>query len=90
MAAGCPVVVSDVGGLSEVVEHEVTGLTVYPNDPRSICWAVEHIRGKPDQARIRAHRATRVVRDQFNWDRITRRARYTYRTLIDYSSRVPA
>ena len=33
MAAGCPVVVSDVGGLSEVVEHEVTGLTVYPNDP---------------------------------------------------------
>ena len=90
MAAGCPVVVSDVGGLSEVVEHEVTGLTVYPNDPRSICWAVEHIRGQPDQARIRAHRATRVVKDQFNWARVTRRARYTYRTLIDYSSRVPA
>ena len=90
MAAGCPVVVSDVGGLSEVVEHEVTGLTVYPNDPRSIRWAVEHIRGQPDQARIRAHRAARVVRDQFNWERITRRVHYTYRTLIDYSSRVPA
>ena len=90
MAAGCPVVVSDVGGLSEVVEHEVTGLTVYPNDPRSIGWAVEHIRGQPDQARIRAHRAARVVRDQFNWERITRRVHYTYRTLIDYSSRVPA
>ncbi len=90
MAAGCPVVVSDVGGLSEVVEHEVTGLTVYPNDPHSIRWAVEHIRSQPDQARIRAHRAARVVRDQFNWERIARRARYTYRTLIDYSSRVPA
>lgn len=90
MAAGCPVVVSDVGGLSEVIEHEVTGLTVYPNDPRSIRWAVEHIRSQPDQARVRAHRAARVVRDQFNWERITRRVHYTYRTLIDYSSRVPA
>jgi glycosyltransferase involved in cell wall biosynthesis len=26
MAAGCPVVVSDVGGLSEIVKHEVNGL----------------------------------------------------------------
>jgi glycogen(starch) synthase len=33
MAARCPVIVSAVGGLGEVVNHEVNGITVYPDNP---------------------------------------------------------
>ena len=40
MAWGCNVIASDVGGLSEVVHHLQDGLTIYPNDPDSIAWAV--------------------------------------------------
>ena len=40
MAAGCPVVVSDVGGLSEVVEMHETGIKVHPNDPQSLAWGI--------------------------------------------------
>src|SRR6478735_3434733 len=36
MAAGTPVVVSDIGGLSEVVDVHETGIKVYPNDPKSL------------------------------------------------------
>ncbi|NHV96939.1 MAG: glycosyltransferase family 4 protein, partial [Thaumarchaeota archaeon] len=40
MAAGCPVVASDTGGLSEIVEHEKTGVKVYPNNPDSLAWGI--------------------------------------------------
>lgn len=87
MAAECPVIVSSVGGLNEVVEHEKTGLTVYPNDPNSIFWAVDQILMHPVPTRRRAKRAFFLVRDQFNWLRITKRTLYVYDHLIDYNTR---
>ncbi|GIV98434.1 MAG: hypothetical protein KatS3mg057_3091 [Herpetosiphonaceae bacterium] len=37
MAARCPVVVSQTGGLQEVVSLHETGITVYPDNPDSAC-----------------------------------------------------
>ncbi len=87
MAAECPVIVSGVGGLNEVVEHEKTGLTVYPNDPHSIAWAVDQIMMHPDPARCRAQRAFALVRDEFDWLHITKRTLYVYDQLIDHNTR---
>ena len=39
MAAGTPVVTTDVGGLAEVVTLHETGLKVHPDDPHSLAWA---------------------------------------------------
>lgn len=88
MAAECPVIVSDVGGLPEVVRHNMTGLTVYPNDPGSIFWAVDQVLSHPLPTRRRAKRAVQLARDQFNWARIARRTLYVYDELIDYRTRV--
>jgi len=38
MAAGSPVVVSDTGGLTEIIEHNLTGIKVYPNNPVALEW----------------------------------------------------
>jgi glycosyltransferase involved in cell wall biosynthesis len=40
MACGIPVVATDVGGVSEIVEHETTGYVVRPLDPRSMADAI--------------------------------------------------
>ncbi len=40
MAAKSPVVVSDTGGLSEIVEHDVTGVKAYPNNTESLAWGI--------------------------------------------------
>ena len=43
MAAKSPVVVSDTGGLSEIVQHDVTGVKVYPNNPDSLAWGITKV-----------------------------------------------
>ena len=70
MAAGCPVVVSDVGGLSEVVRHNETGIKVYPNDPGSLAWGILHTLKHPEWAKMRAKNASEEVRALYNWHRI--------------------
>ena len=72
MAAKCPVVVSEVGGLREVVQHATTGITVYPDDPGSLAWGILHTLQHPKWSAMRVADAYRVVRDEFNWDRIAR------------------
>ena len=43
MAAGTPVVVSDAGGVSEVVQHHETGWLVPANDPVSLAQALREL-----------------------------------------------
>jgi glycosyltransferase involved in cell wall biosynthesis len=43
MAARCPLVVSAVGGLNEIVDHEHTGLKVPVNNPDALAWAIMRI-----------------------------------------------
>jgi glycosyltransferase involved in cell wall biosynthesis len=47
MAAGLPVVASDVGGVAEVVEDGVTGLLVPPGDPRALAGALRAVLADP-------------------------------------------
>ena len=49
-AAGRPVVVTDTGGLSEVVEHGKTGLVVPPRDPESLADAISRLLEDPSAA----------------------------------------
>jgi len=70
MAARCPVIVSEVGGLQEVVRCGETGLTVHPDDPASLSWGILKALAEPEQAQARAAAAYQVVRQEYNWDRI--------------------
>ncbi len=70
MAAGCPVVVAETGGLVEVVTLHETGLTVHPNDTDSLAWGIVHTLQHPDWTRVRCENAFRVARDIYNWGAI--------------------
>ncbi len=82
MAAGCPVVASHTGGLAEVVDHEETGLTVTPDDPHSIAWAVDHLIAYPEQSRRRVAAAQAKVARYFRWDRIAALTQQVYDTAL--------
>lgn len=50
MAAGRPVVASAVGGLTDLVEHGVTGLLVEPGDSKALGTALEYLLRNPAAA----------------------------------------
>jgi glycogen(starch) synthase len=82
MAAGTPVVVSDVGGLSEVVDLHETGIKVYPDDPESLAWGILHTLKNPQWSKARAENANRVVRTLYNWDRVAGMTADVYKRVV--------
>ncbi len=64
MAAGVPVIASDLSGIPELVVHEQTGLLVEPGDSSGIADAVERLMAEPGlAARLGAAGRKRVVDD---------------------------
>ncbi|MGH2458193.1 MAG: glycosyltransferase family 4 protein [Chloroflexota bacterium] len=78
MAAKTPVVVSEIGGLAEVVEHAETGITVFPDSVDSLVWGILHTLDHPEWAEQRAANAYRLVLDEYNWQAIARKTIEVY------------
>jgi glycosyltransferase involved in cell wall biosynthesis len=67
MRAELPVVASDVGGIRDLVEHDVTGILVPPEDPAALADAIERLLadsvlrarlGASGRARLQSHFTT--------------------------------
>ena len=67
MAAHTPVVVSDAGGLPEVVENGVTGITTYADSSNSLADGLLFDLHNPDKAAAMATEAYERVLNVFNW-----------------------
>ena len=88
MAAKCPVVVSEVGGLQDVVQHAETGITVYSDDTDSLAWGILHTLQHPEWSASRVENAYRVVREEYNWERIAQRTYEIYGQVISEAALV--
>jgi 1,4-alpha-glucan branching enzyme len=82
MASGKLTIVSDTGGLKEIIEHGETGLKVYPDDPHSIVWAVEYMIENPDRCYQIARLGEETARTIFSWDSIADKTAQMYEQLI--------
>lgn len=70
MAAGLPVVATAVGGVPELVEHEVTGLLVSPGDTARAAEALQSLARNPEKRR-RLGTAARQKAVQFSDEKMT-------------------
>ncbi|MEU4479078.1 glycosyltransferase family 4 protein [Micromonospora sp. NPDC023966] len=81
-AAGAPLAVSRTGGLAEIVEPGVTGLTFAPQDPDGLSEAVHALLSDRDRARLLARRARAMVHEQYGWSAIASRTAAAYAAAI--------
>ncbi|MEC4805056.1 MAG: exopolysaccharide biosynthesis GT4 family glycosyltransferase EpsE [Jaaginema sp. PMC 1079.18] len=66
MAMAMPIVVTDVGGTSELVDSEVDGLLVPPESPEVMADAIERVLQHPDLALQLSQRSRSKVMENFN------------------------
>ena len=86
MAAKSPVVVSDTGGLGEIVDHDVTGVKVYPNNTDSLAWGIIKILTDDSYSRILRENAYKTVLEKYDWDKIAQQTRRMYEAVLgEYS-----
>jgi glycosyltransferase involved in cell wall biosynthesis len=83
MAARCPVVVSDTGGLGEVVQAHKNGISVPPDDPEKLAWGVCHSLAQHEWSLKRATQALHDVREQYTWARIAFSTAAIYQRIYD-------
>ena len=82
MLAGVPTVVSDIGGLNEIVEHRVDGMKSYAGNPNSIADSVLNLLYDAQLSANVAKKAKAKVKEQFNWNRIAQDTHYIYEKAI--------
>jgi glycogen(starch) synthase len=86
MAAKSPVVVSDSGGLSEIVEHDVTGAKAYPDNPESLAWGIIRVLTDDAFANWIRTNAYKKVQEKYNWHTIAQQTQAVYEKILnDYS-----
>ncbi|SCL70125.1 (1-_4)-alpha-D-glucan synthase (UDP-glucose) [Micromonospora citrea] len=77
-AAGAPLAVARTGGLAEIVEPGVTGVTFPHSDPDALAGAVDQLVGDEVFARRVARRARTMVGRRYGWATIAARTAATY------------
>jgi glycosyltransferase involved in cell wall biosynthesis len=83
MAAHVPVVVADTGGLSELVEHDRTGVKVYHNNPDSLAWGIIKILVDKGYASYVRENASKRVLELYSWDQIAVLTKKVYEKVLD-------
>ena len=82
MLAGVPTVVSDVGGLNEIVDHGINGMKSYAGNPNSIADSVLSVLYDKQLAANISKKAKQKVKEEFNWNKIAQDTHYIYEKAI--------
>ena len=82
MQAEVPVVVSDIGGLNEIVEHRQTGMKSYCGNSNSIADSVLELLFDHQLATNVVKKAKAKVRNEYNWNKIAQDTHFTYQKAI--------
>lgn len=70
MAAGTPVLVSETGGLAEIISHGIDGLKVPPGRPELLARYVVELLGHPQLAEKLGRKAYSKVVSRYDWNQI--------------------
>ena len=82
MLAGVPTVVSDVGGLNEIVEHRVNGMKSYAGNPNSIADSILELLFNPQLCNNVVKQAKLKVKNEYNWTKIAQDTHFVYQKAI--------
>jgi len=90
MAAGKPIVATEVGGVPELVEPNQTGLLVPPGQSRVLAKAMLRVMSMPpEERRELGARARASVTSTYGWETVVQQWNADLREIISATNRVP-
>jgi glycosyltransferase involved in cell wall biosynthesis len=90
MALETPIVATDVGGTSELIEDGVHGVVIRPSDPEALAEAIDWVFENPKAARRRAAAARMRVEGPLSFDTRMRTVIELYESLAGEATPAPA
>ncbi len=82
MYAGVPTVVSDIGGLNEIVDHGINGMKSYAGNANSIADSVLSVLYDSKLADNISKNAKAKVKNVYNWNKIAQDTHFVYQKAI--------
>lgn len=77
-----PVVVSDIGGLNEIVQHKENGMKTYCGNSNSIADAILELLYDHKLCAEITKKAKNKVRNEYNWNKISQDTHFAYQKAI--------
>ena len=87
-AARVPVVVSDTGGLPEVVRHGKTGIVTWTNNSDSLAWGILQVLNHPEFSQLLVDNAYEDLSRRFSWDKLAKQTEAVYGRVLHERSQV--
>jgi glycosyltransferase involved in cell wall biosynthesis len=90
MATQTPVVATKIGGMPEIVDHDVTGLLVAPGNPQAIADATVKLISNPVRAKVMGKAGREKVLRRYTWSTIAESLIDCYADIgVELKSNVP-
>lgn len=89
MASRRPLVISDTGGLAEIIRHGVDGYKALPGHVDSLSWHITEMLLHPKLAAKMADSAYQMLQNNYQWSHIAAHIQEDYRKLTNHLSDVP-
>lgn len=83
MASRTPFIGTNVGGIPEIVQNNITGLLIPPNNPAKLANAILHLRDKDLRQKL-TRNAFQLVKDQFEVTRIAKQTTTLYEEMLHH------
>ncbi|MBD2181091.1 glycosyltransferase family 4 protein [Planktothrix sp. FACHB-1355] len=87
-AARVPVVVSDTGGLPEVVRHTKTGVVTWTNNSDSLAWGILEVLKNPSYSQWLVENAYVDLERRFSWPKLAQQTEAVYKQVVEERSQV--
>jgi glycosyltransferase involved in cell wall biosynthesis len=73
--------------LSEIVEHDVSGVKAYVDNPDSLAWGITKVLTDDGYANWMRTNAYKRVQEKYNWDKIAQQTRNIYNNVLNEYSK---
>jgi glycosyltransferase involved in cell wall biosynthesis len=81
-ACGRPIVATDLPGCRAIVQHEVNGLLVPPNNPRALAQALERLALDPSLRMQMGAEGRKIVLEKFTHEKVNQATQQVYLHLL--------